>query len=106
VLRAVGSEQQRLITFGSHEALVLAGGKRVIITIPASQHEHTLITTNPVEGAGQSNLEHEETDSPAARESYQLALSRQKTVPLPLLQEPELATDASHNGTVKHEQQA
>src|SRR5258708_35435401 len=50
------SEQQRLITFGSHEALVLAGGKRVSITIPSSQREHTLITTNPGEGAGQTKL--------------------------------------------------
>ncbi len=31
------SEQQRLITFGRQEALVLAGGKRVTITIQASQ---------------------------------------------------------------------
>ena len=45
------SEQQRLITFGRQEALVLAGGKRVTITIQASQHEHALITTNPVERA-------------------------------------------------------
>jgi hypothetical protein len=43
------SEQQRLITFDRSEALVLAGEKRVIITIPASPREHALITTNPVE---------------------------------------------------------
>ena len=98
------SEQQRLITFGSHEALVLAGGKRVIITIPASQREHTLITTNPVEGAEQSNIGHEGADSPAAVESYQLALSQQKTVPLPLLEAPDHAADASRNGTFKKEQ--
>jgi hypothetical protein len=98
------SEQQRLITFGSHEALVLAGGKRVIISIPASQREHTLITTNPVEGAEQSNIGHAGADSPASVESYQLALSQQKTVPLPQLEAPEHAADASHNGTFKHEQ--
>ena len=45
------SEQQRLITFGRQEALVLAGGKRVTITIHASGREHALITTNPVERA-------------------------------------------------------
>jgi Helicase HerA, central domain len=98
------SEQQRLITFGSHEALVLAGGKRVIISIPASQREHTLITTNPVEGAEQSNIGHAGADSPARVESYQLALSQQKTVPLPQLGAPEHAADASHNGTFKQEQ--
>ena len=98
------SEQQRLITFGSHEALVLAGGKRVIITIPASQREHALITTNPVEGAEQSNIGHADADSPAAVESYQLALSQQKTGPLPQLEAPEHAADASHNGTFRQEQ--
>jgi hypothetical protein len=45
------SEQQRLITFSRQEALVLAGGKRVTINIQASQAEHALITTNPVERA-------------------------------------------------------
>jgi hypothetical protein len=100
------SEQQRLITFGSHEALVLAGGKRVIITIPASQREHALITTNPVEGAEQSNIGHEGADSPARVESYQLALSQQKTVPLPQLEAPEHAAGSSNNGTFKQEQHA
>jgi Helicase HerA, central domain len=105
------SEQQRLITFGSHEALVLAGGKRVIITIPASQGEHELITTNPVEGAEQSNIGHADADSPAAVESDQLALSQQKTVPLHLLeaQEHTAGTNSaptSNNGTFKPEQHA
>ena len=40
---------------GAGGMLVLAGGKRVIITIPASLREHALITTNPVEGAEQSH---------------------------------------------------
>jgi TraC protein/Helicase HerA, central domain len=78
------SEQQRLITFGSHEALVLAGGKRVIITLPASQREHALITTNPVERAEQGSAGH--ADAQAGGESDQLALSQQKTVALPRLQ--------------------
>jgi hypothetical protein len=81
------SEQQRLLTFGSHEALVLAGGKRVIVTIPASPREHALITTNPVERAGEAPMSSAngrvsgETDD-TSREAYQLALSRQKTGPL------------------------
>lgn len=42
-------EQQRLLTFGKHEALLLAGDKRVIINVQASKREHELITTDPVE---------------------------------------------------------
>jgi len=53
-------EQQRLTTFGKHEALVLAGDKRVIITIPASPQEHDLITTDPVERAAQQRLVQEQ----------------------------------------------
>jgi len=81
------SEQQRLLTFGSHEALVLAGGKRVIVTIPASPREHALITTNPVERAGEAPMSSAngrasgETDD-TSREACQLTLSRQKTGPL------------------------
>ncbi len=56
------SEQQRLITLGKHEALVLAGEKRVFITIQASQQEHTLITTNPVERAAQEQLASQHTE--------------------------------------------
>jgi hypothetical protein len=86
------SEQQRLLTFGSHEALVLAGGKRVIISIPASSREHALITTNPVERAGEHAMSRAlgsaggEADG-ASHEAYRLALSRQKTGPLVPLQE-------------------
>ncbi len=99
-------EQQRLIAFGSHEALVLAGGKRVIISIPASPLEHALITTNPVEGAGQSHeAVDEEADAHGSEESSRFGLSRQKTVPLPQLERAEGAADTSHNGTVKHQQQ-
>ena len=93
------NEQQRLITFGSHEALVLAGGKRVIITIPASQREHALITTNPLEGAEQqSNALHDDAYSSEIWASYPLAISRQKTAPLPLLEEHENAVDGMNDG--------
>jgi hypothetical protein len=70
------SEQQRLITFGRQEALVLAGGKRVTITIQASQREHALITTNPVERAEYTTMLFEQD-------------SREQTVPLHHLQEQE-----------------
>jgi hypothetical protein len=88
------SEQQRLLTFGSHDALVLAGGKRVIITIPASPREHALITTNPVERAGEAAMK--SGDGSASGEAdgtpldaHRLALSRQKTGPLiPLREKP------------------
>lgn len=94
------SEQQRLLTFSSHEALVLAGGKRVIITIPASPREHALITTNPVERAGEALVGN--ADGRTSREvastsldAHRLALSRQKTGPLVPLQEqpPERAAE-------------
>lgn len=42
-------ERQRLLTFGKSEALLLAGGKRVIISIEASPLEHALATTDPRE---------------------------------------------------------
>jgi Helicase HerA, central domain len=100
------SEQQRLLTFGSHEALVLAGGKRVIISIPASRLEHALITTNPVEGAEQSHDGDAKVKSRESEEEYQPALSRQETVPLPWLEVPEDAADTSHNGTRAQKQQA
>ncbi len=47
-------EQQRLLTLGKHEALLLAGDKRVLITIQASPCEHALITTDPVELAARN----------------------------------------------------
>ncbi len=100
------SEQQRLLTFGSHEALVLAGGKRVIISIPASLLEHALITTNPVEGAEQGHDGDAEVDSRGSKESSRLSLSRQQTVPLPRLEVPEDAAGTSHNGTRPQKQQA
>ena len=42
-------EQQRLLTFGKEEAMLLVGDRRVILSIQASPEEHALITTNPVE---------------------------------------------------------
>jgi len=93
------SEKPRLLTFGSHEALVLAGGKRVIIAIPASRLEHALITTNPVEGAEQGHDGDAQVNARDAEEEYQSALGRQETVPLPRLEVPEDAADTSHNGT-------
>jgi hypothetical protein len=107
------SEQQRLLAFGSHEALVLAGGKRVIISIPASPHEHALITTNPVERAGEATMNGgngrtggEADGTPL--DAHRLTLSRQKTGPLvPLQEKPgELAAGletASVQGTNHHQ---
>ena len=71
---------------------MLAGGKRVIITIPASLREHALITTNPVERAGEASMSgvtgstSGEADG-ASLDAHQLALSRQKTGPLVPLQD-------------------
>ena len=106
------SEQQRLITFGRQEALVLAVGKRVTITIQASQREHALITTNPVERAEYTNMAFEQSSSVRPVEahvqssgaSHDLALSRQQTVPLHLLQEQEGDTDTVKIRTNNHRQ--
>ena len=87
------SEQQRLITFSRQEALVLAGGKRVTITIQASQREHTLITTNPVERAEHINMIFEQE-------------GREKTVPLQLLHEQEGDTATLKIRTNNHRQSA
>src|SRR5260370_2312416 len=84
------SEQQRLITFGRQEALVLAGGKRVTITIQASQREHALITTNPVERAEHTRTAFEPRSRPgdapaqAQGKSHDLALIPPQTLPLHL----------------------
>lgn len=105
------SEQQRLITFGRQEALVLAGGKRVTITIQASQHEHALITTNPVERAEHISISPEQSryrsvdvHTKVAEESHNLALSREKTVPLHHLQEQEDDTVTLKIGMNNHRQ--
>jgi type IV secretory pathway VirB4 component len=94
------SEQQRLITFSRQEALVLAGGKRVTITIQASQREHTLITTNPVERAEHTMMIPEQSCSSlmntalqTSQELLDRAASLQKTAPLHLLQVQEEDAD-------------
>ena len=94
------SEQQRLITFSRQEALVLAGGKRVTITIQASQREHALITTNPVERAEHTMTKPEQSSfSPlstalqTSQEPLDCAASLQKTAPLHFLQAQEEDAD-------------
>jgi hypothetical protein len=58
-------ERQRLLTFGKHEALFLAGGKRVIIHIEASPLEHRLATTDPRELANRVvQRQGEQSDQP------------------------------------------
>lgn len=57
-------EEQRLMTFGVQEALVLAGDRRVLLSVRANEHEHPLITTNPVE------LAHEITRKEGKREQH------------------------------------
>jgi Helicase HerA, central domain len=105
------SEQQRLITFSRQEALVLAGGKRVTITIQASQREHTLITTNPVERAEHTMMIPERIGiSPlsTALQTSQAPLDRaaslQKTAPLHLLQVQEDDADTVKIRTNHHTQ--
>ena len=46
-------EEQRLLAFGVQEALLFAGDRRVLLSVRASAQEHRIITTNPVELAGQ-----------------------------------------------------
>jgi conjugal transfer ATP-binding protein TraC len=60
-----GGERQRLLTFAKHEALLLSGGKRVIIHIEASPLEHRLATTDPRELA--RRRDQEQTGSQANR---------------------------------------
>jgi Helicase HerA, central domain/TraC protein len=87
-------EQQRLITFGRQQALVLAGGKRVTITIQASHEEHALITTNPVERAEylmtrreQSNGRPAELSVLVQEVSSQDSCDYQQTAPVQRIQE-------------------
>jgi hypothetical protein len=105
------SEQQRLITFGRQEALILAGGKRVTITIQASQREHALITTNPVERAESVNFSPEQksvrsltTTPQLSRESYESACNQQHTMPLLLPQEQVGDEDTVKIRTNNHQQ--
>ena len=107
------SEQQRLITFGRQEALVLAGGKRVTITIQASQQEHALITTNPVERAEytitrpeQSSLNAVDMRMQTSKEAHDLPFRHQQTSPLHLLQVQEGDEDTVKIRTNHHRQPA
>jgi type IV secretory pathway VirB4 component len=100
------SEQQRLITFGRQEALVLAGGKRVTITIQASQREHALITTNPVERAEYLRMAPMQDDSrpsdarpQTAAESLERDRNNQRSVPVHLPTEQEGAAQTMNTTT-------
>jgi Helicase HerA, central domain len=53
-------ERQHLLTFGKHEALLLSGGKRVVIHVEASPLEHRLATTDPRELANRAIQRQEE----------------------------------------------
>ncbi len=53
-------EEHRLLAFGVREALVLAGDRKVVLTIRASEREHALITTNPVELARRTDARKEQ----------------------------------------------
>lgn len=52
-------EEQRLLAFSVREALLLAGDRKVLLTIRASEREHALITTNPVELARRASVRKE-----------------------------------------------
>jgi hypothetical protein len=107
------SEQQRLITFGRQQALVVAGGKRVTITIQASEREHALITTNPVERAEytvtrleQSNGRPAEISTQTSASSPDNPLNDQQTAPLHLLQQQVGDEDTVKIRTNHHRQPA
>jgi Helicase HerA, central domain len=67
-------ERQRMLSFGKHEALLLAGGKRVIIQIEASPLEHALATTDPRELASRAMQKQADDDA--------FSLTRVPTQPL------------------------
>jgi hypothetical protein len=105
------SEQQRLITFGRQEALVLAGGKRVTITVQASQEEHALITTNPVERAlsasfspEQINISQVDRQTQTREVLHDGALNHMPTGPLHLLEVQEGDEDTVKIRTNHHTQ--
>lgn len=87
-------EEQRLLTFGVREALVLAGDRKVLVTIRASEREHALITTNPVELARLTDTQQERahgkthsteearTQRPASRRSERQRTRNQGGQPL------------------------
>jgi hypothetical protein len=107
------SEQQRLITFGRQEALVLAGGKRVTITIQASEREHALITTNPVERAEgfravpeQSGIYALDWHTQTRETLHHAVLSRKPAASMHLIQEQESDEDTVKIRTNHHRQPA
>ena len=69
-------EQQRLLTFGKQEAMLLAGNRRVILTIQASEVEHAMMTTNPVELAERPPASLPPVASPIQDHLAQEALAR------------------------------
>jgi hypothetical protein len=75
-------ERQRLLTFGKHEALLFAGGKRVIIHIEASPLEHRLATTDPRELANRTvQRQGEQSDQPDLLEQSDEQIT-QKLMPI------------------------
>jgi hypothetical protein len=90
---------------------VLAGGKRVTISIQASEREHALITTNPVERAEHPMVMPEQigisplnTALQTSQAPLDCAVSLQKTVPLHLLQMQEDDADTVKIRTNQHRQ--
>jgi hypothetical protein len=65
-------EEQRLLAFGVQEALLLAGDRRVLLSIRASEPEHRLITTNPVELARRQSAgkEHPHGEISSAKKTH------------------------------------
>ncbi len=70
-------EEQRLLAFGVQEALLLAGDRKVLLTIRASEQEHALITTNPVELARRTSASKEQSygETQSADEVHAQSLS-------------------------------
>lgn len=58
------AESMRLLALNVDEALLLTGDRRVLLSMPTSQQEHALFTTNPVELA---NASHPQNDALAPR---------------------------------------
>jgi hypothetical protein len=52
LFKLTAAEAQRLLAMSVRESLLIAGDRRVLLTTIASQYEHQLVTTNPVELAG------------------------------------------------------
>ncbi len=83
-------EEQRLITFGVEEALLLAGDRRVLLSVRANEHENELITTNPVELAAKAA---DAGKAPEYQEAETIALGTQSNGHM--TQSPEAAVSFS-----------